>query len=315
MISRRLIRIKVMQIHYVFLQTNGFSNLKTLEKELQYSIEQSYNLFLSLHCLLLSIFDFAKEKIEIRKKKLIPTLDDLNPNTKFIDNKIIALLNNNPILTKASNNSNLNWSEHYKLINNIYDELINSNYYQDFMNNKKNSSEQDYAIIKYIIEKIIIKNSLLIEILEDRNIFWNDDLEFWASNILQYLKKIKIKDTSVTIPQLWKDQDDIDFSKNLLKHSVLNKDKYDIIISDSLQKWELDRLALIDRALLHLALCEFLEMPFIPVKVTINEYIEISKFYSTEKSSIFINGILDKINNDLKKEGKIIKTGRGLAEI
>jgi N utilization substance protein B len=182
------------------------------------------------------------------------------------------------------------------------------------MNNGKLGIDQDYDIISFILEKIILKNKLLEEILEDRNIFWNDDIEFWVSNILQYLKKYKKNPQSFKIPGVWKDEEDKTFAFRLLKFSVLNRQKFDAIIVDALQKWELDRLALVDRSLLHLAICEYTEMSEVPVKVTINEYIEISKYYSTEKSSVFINGILDKIHLMLKEKGLLLKVGRGLAD-
>lgn len=314
MISRRLIRLKVMQIHYGFLQSDDISELSKLENDLNYSIEQSYNLFLSLHCLLIELFDLEREKIEIRKNKLLPSPEDLNPNTKFIDNEIIKRFKEHPLIQKACKNSDLNWVEQYRLINNIHETLIKSEHYQKFMNNGKLGIDQDYDIITYILEKIVLKNKLLEEILEDRNIFWNDDIEFWISNILQYLKKHKKNPESFDIPDVWRDEEDKTFAFRLLKFSVLNRQKFDAIIVDALQKWELERLALVDRSLLHLAICEYTEMPEVPVKVTINEYIEISKYYSTEKSSVFINGILDKIHLMLKEKGQLIKEGRGLAD-
>jgi N utilization substance protein B len=178
------------------------------------------------------------------------------------------------------------------------------------------SIKEDYNIIEKIIVKAISENPLLDEILEDKSIYWNDDPEFMLSNILQNIKKLNDNNIqNFHLQPVFKNEEDENFAKILIKKAALNKIKFDAIIIDTLQKWELERIAFTDRVILHLALCEFTEIPNMPVKVTINEYLDIAKYYSTEKSSIFINGVLDKIYIKLKEEKKLNKSGLGLVDI
>ncbi len=313
MISRRLVRIKAMQTYYAFLQDGNDRNISSVQKDLEWNINQSYQLFIHLHCLLVKVFDFAGAKIEIGRNKHIPTLEEINPNTKFIKNRIIASFLNDTAIEKAMININLNWSEYPEFIKSIWQQISNSQYYRDYMSDPEISIHQDFDIINKIISKNIIYNSQLEEILEEQNICWNDDLEFLCSNLIQNLKKYNEKNIETFhLPPIFKNAEDEEFSEILIKRTALNKDKFDKIILESLQKWELERIAFLDRVILHLALGEITQIPDMPVKVTINEYLDIAKFYSTEKSSIFINGILDKIYSELKASGNLNKTGLGL---
>lgn len=315
MISRRLVRIKAMQTYYAFLQDGGEQNISNIQKELQWNIEQSYQLFIHLHCLLLAIFDFAGDRMEIAKNKHIKTDHDSNPNLKFLNNTIIAAFANDPQISRARSNNDLNWSEHPEFIKSIWMQINSASYFKEFMSDKEISFKQDLDIINKIISKNIIYNSVLEEILEDKSIYWNDDLELLCSNIMQNLKKYNESNISTfKLPHIFKNDDDEEFSRILIKRAALNKDHFDKIILESLKKWELERIAVLDRVLLHLALCEITQIPDMPVKVTINEYLDIAKYYSTDKSSIFINGILDKIYNELRTSGQLNKTGLGLVQ-
>jgi len=313
MISRRLVRIKAMQTYYAFLQDGDEQNITTIRKELDRNIDQSYQLFIHLHCLLISVFDFAGARIEIKRNKQILTHDDINPNTKFINNRIIDAFTNDQVIAKAMLNKDLNWSEYPEFIKSLWQQISNAQYYRDFMSNPEISLAQDFEIINKIISKNLIYNSQLEEILEEKSIYWNDDLEFLCSNLIQNVKKYsEEKLEQFRLPAMYKNTEDEEFGKILIKATCLNKDEFDRIILESLKKWELERIAFMDRVILHLALGEMTQIPDMPVKVTINEYLDIAKFYSTEKSSIFINGILDKIYGELKSSGKLNKTGLGL---
>ncbi len=304
-----------MQTYYAFLQDGDNRNISSVQKELEWNINQSYQLFVHLHCLLIKVFDFAGARIEIGRNKYIPTKEEINPNTKFINNRIIAAFLNDSAITKAMSNMDLNWSEYPEFIKSLWQQISNAQYYRDYMSDPEISIRQDYEIINKIISKNIIYNSRLEEILEEQSIYWNDDLEFLCSNLIQNIKKYDDKNIeNFKLPAVYKNEDDEEFGKILIKRTALNKDEFDKIILDSLKKWELERIAFLDRVILHLALGEMTQIPDMPVKVTINEYLDIAKFYSTDKSSVFINGILDKIYSELKSSGKLNKSGLGLVQ-
>ena len=315
MISRRLVRIKAMQTYYTFLQDSNSQNLDSLQRELEHSIEQSYSLFIHLHCQLINITDYAAERIEISKNKHFKSEADLNPNTKFIDNIIVNNLHTAVQIAKTLTDKTFSWSENSDFIKNLYLKITSSQYYIDYMNSNESSYKEDFEILKKIITKIILVEPLIDEIIEEHNIYWNDDLEFLSSNLIRNLKRHNAETIkSYKLPPIFKNQEDEDFAKKLIKTTALHSSNYDKLIQESLKKWELERIALIDRVLLHLALAEIMEFPNLPAKVSINEYIEISKFYSTDKSSLFINGVLDKIYLELKMSGKLNKSGLGLVE-
>ncbi len=312
MISRRLVRIKAMQTYYAFLQDDEEQNIDNLVKEMERNINHSYQLFIHLHCLLIAIFDFAADKLELAKNKHVKTDDDINPNTKFCNNRIISAFLNDVHIKNAMSNSNLNWSEYPEFVKAIWQDISKSTYYSSFMTNPEDSFNQDFEIIKKIISKNITDNPQLDEILEEKSIYWNDDLEFLCSNLIQNIKNYSKNISDYKLPELFKDNQDKNFAYTLIKQTALNKDNFDKKILNCLKKWELERIAFLDRVILHLALGEITQIPYIPVKVTINEYLDIAKFYSTEKSCTFINGIIDKIHIDLKKSGELNKTGTGL---
>lgn len=315
MISRRLVRIKAMQTYYAFLQDGGEQNISTLTKELEHNINQSYRLFIHLHCLLSAVFDFANERIEIGRNKHIKTDADINPNTKFTDNRIIANLHKDIRIAKALTDKNFNWKEYPEFVKSLYMQITNSQYYRDFMSEKSSSIANDFDILNKIISKTLIYNEQLEEILEEQSIYWNDDLEFLCSNMIQNFKKYNDKTIeNFRLPAIFKNDEDEDFSYQLIKTTALHYKEFDQIVLESLKKWELERIAFVDRVILHLALAEITQMPDMPVKVTINEYLDIAKYYSTEKSSVFINGILDKVYSELKNAGTLNKSGLGMVE-
>ncbi len=302
-----------MQTYYAFLFDGDDRNINSVQKELEWNINQSYKLFIHLHCLLIKVFDFAGAKIEFGRNKHIQTKEEINPNTKFVNNRIVAAFVNDQALNNAMTNLDLNWSDYPEFIKSLWQQISNAQYYRDYMSDPEISVRQDLEIINKIISKNIIFNSQLEEILEEKSIYWNDDLEFLCSNIIQNLKKYDDKSIEkFKLPAVYKNTEDEEFGKILIKRTALNKDHFDKIILESLKKWELERIAFLDRVILHLALGEMTQIPDMPVKVTINEYLDIAKCYSTDKSSIFINGILDKIYGELKSSGQLNKSGLGL---
>lgn len=312
MISRRIIRIKVMQSLYAF-HSSPDQTLNLAEKELFFSINKSYDLYHWLLQLLVEVHTYAGDRLEIKRAKNLPTAEDLNPNTKFIENSIILKVVENKPLQDYIAKSKLSWINHPELVKKLYNELLESEYYGIYMSKDENTVKDDRDLIDYFYANIVAQSEDIYQLLEEQSIFWNDDLEFVASMIIKTLRKFKPSSgSSKSLMPLFKDDDDIDFTKKLFRKAILNSAEHREIIKKHLRNWDIERVAFIDVLIMEMALCEFLYFNSIPTKVSLNEYIDLAKFYSTTKSRTFINGILDKILKSLKEEGKISKLGRGL---
>lgn len=301
-----------MQALYAF-HSSPDQTINLAEKELFHSINKSYDLYHWLLQLLLEVHNHAVEHIEIKKQKIMPSAEDLNPNTRFIDNSIILRLKENISLQKYVETNKLSWIDHLKLIRKLYEELTASEYFLSYMNKEEVSVKDERNIIDYFFANIVAQSDDIYQLLEEQSIYWNDDLEFVASMIIKTIRKFKPHTSELkTLMPLFKDDEDLQFTKKLFRHSVLNSEEHRSIIKKHLRNWDLERVAFIDVLIMEMALCEFMYFPSIPTKVSLNEYIDLAKYYSTNKSKTFINGILDKILKSLKDEGKIIKSGRGL---
>jgi transcription antitermination protein NusB len=311
MISRRLIRIKLVQVLYAYF-TNEGSSLDKSDRELQKSINKAYDLYHYFILLIIKVVDYAEERIEIAGNKKLPTFDDLHPNKRLIDNKVLIQLSNNRQFLNYISASKLNWSDSPDLVKKLYHKIIESDYYQYYMNSDKHDYEADKQIIINIFTNEFEDWEYLYQLLEEQSIYWNDDIEFVVSMIIKTLQKFRESDESPELMELYKNEEDREFGKLLLRKSILKHQEYRGIIDQYTKNWELERIALMDVLIMIVALTEIMEFPSIPIKVTLNEYIDIARYYSTEKSNEFVNGILDKIVIDFRKENKIIKTGRGL---
>ena len=312
MISRRLLRIKILQIYYAYLKSSGQS-ISQAEKELFFSIQKSYDLYHYLLLLVINIVKYAQSRIDLAEQKLVPSHEDLNPNTKFVDNKLVKQLEINDSLNKYLNDNKLSWVNYPELIKNLYLEIKESDIYQNYMNAEQRSYKEDKKLIIDLFAKIIIVHEPLYQNLEEQSIYWNDDLDFVTGMIIKTLKSFKASsDELQQLMPLFKNEDDRDFAKHLLRKTILKHSEYQQLIADYIKNWDIERVAFTDIVVMVLAITELIEFREIPVKVTLDEYIEIAKFYSTQKSNVFINGVLDKVVADLKKDGIIKKTGRGL---
>jgi len=312
MISRRIIRTKVLQVLYAYYSSEEKS-LNNTEKELFFCIHKSYDLYHYLLALVIEIADYAEGRIEIKKNKHQPTQEDLHPNTKFVSNLFIQQLRTNRQLNAYLHQTKLSWVNHPDLIKELYLIMIESEIYDLYSNTEIRSYMDDRKFIEKIFNKILLVSEELYEVLEEQSIYWNDDIEFVISVIVKTLKRFnESSDSDQRLMPLFKDDEDRDFAKDLLRKSIMNHDELHALIKVHSSNWDVERIAFMDILMMQLAITEFLYFPSIPTKVTMNEYIELSKYYSTEKSRNFINGILDKTLKDLKKEGKINKAGRGL---
>jgi len=312
MISRRLLRVKVMQVYYAQTEKE-IENLDTALNELNKSAGSSIELYFYIISLLLTFRDLEEDRIEMASNKMIPSDDDLHPNTVFIENIILKKLATNKQIKKYFSDSAFNWFDDKEIIKRIWNEIRESNYYKNYAAKCDKSLKASKKILTDILENEISVNHEIEQIIEEKNIYWNDDLEFIVSVIIRNIRGLKTAvDYADEKIELYQNDDDKQFGIDLLKAVLLHKDDYDKIITSHILNWELERIALIDRLMLHLAMAEFFMMPSIPARVTINEYIELAKYYSTEKSSMFINGILEKVYLDQKSKGNIQKSGRGL---
>lgn len=312
MLSRRLLRVKVMQVIYA-CQKNGDLSIQQSEKELFHSISKSFELYHLFLLLLVDIRGYAENRIEIGRNKKIPTEEDLNPNTRFIDNKLLIQLSQNEELLRFVEKTGLSWSNSPEIIRSLFDVISESENYKAYMNLSYSSYDDDKKFIVKLTEKVIAQYEPLYNQVEEQSIFWNDEAEFIMSMVIKTLKEFELGN-GITQPlqEEFKDKDDQDFVKTLFRKSLLNQKEFIDLIKKFSQNWDLDRVAYMDIVLMQIALTEMIEFKEIPVKVTLNEYIEIAKHYSTPKSGLFINGILDKIVAGLKTDGRIVKQGRGL---
>lgn len=312
MISRRIIRTKVLLVLYAYYSSEEKSINKT-EKELFFCIQKSYDLYHYLLALVSDIADYAEKRIEIKKKKHQPTHEDLHPNTKFITNQVIQQLRSNRQLNTYLDQKKLNWVNNPELIKELYLLMLESDVYKNYMADENRSFLDDRKFIEKLYNKVILVTEDLYIVLEEQSIFWNDDVEFVISMITKTIKRFnELTDSDHKLMPLYKDMEDRDFTKDLIRKSIINHNELRELIKEHSKNWDVDRIAFMDILILQLAITEFLYFPTIPTKVSMNEYIELSKFYSTEKSRNFINGILDKTLKDLKNSGKINKAGRGL---
>jgi N utilization substance protein B len=311
MINRRHIRVKVMQSVYAMLQSHNDDIIRE-EKFLKHSVLKMFDLYVLNIQLLVEIQKLAAKKIALSKKKILATASDLKPNTKFIDNVVIKTIAESvSVEGYVELNSLNNWEENSEYVKIIFEALQKSDLYNKYLATEENSFKVDKAFVVDFFKEIIAPNEKLAEYYEDNMISWVDDIPFVNTWVVKTLSKQKASGLFV-LGSLYKDKDDEDFVSNLFRKTVLKQAEYEKDIADKTPNWETDRIAEIDMILIKMAITEFINFPSIPTRVTINEYIEVSKDYSTSKSSYFINGVLDKISKEFIADKKIVKIGRGL---
>ena len=311
MINRRHIRTKVMQSVYALQQANS-DNLDKEEKFLMHSIDKMYELYVLLLSLLVEVQDKAFNHLEIAKKKHLASIEEKKPNTKFIDNQLIKLIKESVSVNQFIEDKKLeNWQLDGEFVTIIWNLIRESDQYESYMSNRETSFTEDKKFIIEIFKKIIAPNEKLADYFEDQHISWVDDIPYVNTWIVRSLGETKSSKPFI-LGDLYKDIDDRKFVLELFRKMILNQEKYDEVINDKTPNWDSDRIADVDLILIKMAISEFLHFPTIPTRVTINEYIEIAKDYSSHKSSFFVNGVLDKILKEYTSEKRIQKIGRGL---
>jgi N utilization substance protein B len=283
-------------------------SIEKAEKELFFSIEKAYDLYFYLLLLIVRLTSYAEERMNKKKQMLTASVEDRNPSTRFVENRFAAQLAVNKELLAYTEKQKISWEQHSELIKELYDTITASEIYAQYMQSKEDSYLKDKEVWRMIFKKTFSESEVLGKELEEISIYWNDDAETIMSFILKTIKQFDENNGSnQPLLAMFKDDEDWEFVKELLRNSIYNEKEYKELISEHTKNWEVDRLAFMDSIIMQAALAEIHSFPSIPVNVTMNEYIEIAKDYSTAKSSIFINGILDSIVDKLRKDNKIIK--------
>ena len=312
MISRRLLRIKALMALYAFNRRED-DNVAQAEKELLFSIEKTYDLYHYLLLLVLEVADVASEKIDQALQKRMPSPEDLNPRRRFIDNQVIAQLRINKSFNDYISARKLSWINYPHIPRLMFSKMLAWDKYEEYMSSEVHSYLSDKKFIINLITKLFAGSEDLESNFEEQSIYWNDDTEYVSLMIEKTLKKFK-SDSGKNVPMmpLYKNQEDEDFVKILFRKAVLNTKQCSELIDSNTTNWEVERIALMDILVMQLAITEIIEFQEIPVKVTLNEYIEIAKYYCTSKSSTFVDGILDNIVREIREKGMFKKTGKGL---
>ena len=307
MINRVLIRLKVIQVIYAYYQ-NGGKNLEAAEKELFYSLSKAYDLYKYLLTLMIEVTQFADRRIDNRRNKLRPTYEDLNPNTRFIDNAFMAQLMQNTQLEEFRANQKRTWDDEGDFVKHLFEQIEQTKTYQEYMAKETLTYEDDRELWRKLYRSTIAQNETIDEILEEQSLYWNDDKAIVDTFVLKTIKRFEPENGAEQelMPE-YKDDEDKEFARKLLRASIANAEAYRKLMENNAKNWDMERFAFMDILIMQVALAEIFAFPSIPVSVSLNEYVEIAKMYSTPKSGSFINGMLDSIVNQLRSENKLNK--------
>lgn len=310
MLSRRLLRIKVAKALYAHLQSDA-DNMIASEKTLMASIDKAYDLYFQLLTLPEALVKYATERQEIAKQKKLPTFEDLNPNTKFIDNQVIRTISVTDAINDHVAAKKLSWNNYPELIRSIYQQLSETEYFKAYMMRDERSFEEDRILVDKLYD-LLADFPALDDTLEEMSILWSDDLPYILMMVQRTLSNMRPSHKELRVADKFKSEEDPQFVKTLFEKALVNHNEYQQYIERYTSNWDLERVVLMDTLIISIAMAELINFSSIPVKVTMDEWIEISKYYSTPGSSNFINGVLDKITVALTEEGRIQKFGRGL---
>ena len=314
MFNRRQLRIKVLQTLYAF-HSDKDGSVEEAHKLLLKALDKTFDLYLLLLMLIGEMQDAAIERIEAGRMKQQPTHEDLHPNTKFVNNKPLRVIIKSKLLAKEAANRSLGWGQEQDLIKRLFKSLVSSDEYSAYMNNEERGFQHDRESLNRMFRKHIVNDESLQEWIEEQSILWSDDLDLASSIVLKTVKTINEDSEDVILSEMWKeDGDDREFLEHLFSRTLAMGAEHDKAIEEAASNWDIERIATMDLLLLRMALAEARTFESVPLKVTINEYIDLAKFYSTEKSGAFVNGVLDKLFGAMREDGRIVKTGRGLIE-
>ena len=307
MINRVLIRLKVVQILYAYYKNSGKS-MKAAEDEVFFSLSKAYDLYNYLLLLMAGVTHYAADRISFKSLKLRPTDSDINPNLKFVNNRFIAQLEANTALCKFAEKSKVNWVEHSDLLRRLLDKIEDSDIYKEYMASETSSYEEDRELWRKLYKAVVFDNEELDALLEEQSLYWNDDKSIVDTFVLKTIKRFE--ESAGADQQLlpeYKDVNDMDFARKLFRNAVSKADEYRELMAQNSKNWDMSRFAFMDVVIMQVALAEILTFGDIPLSVSLNEYVEIAKYYSTAKSGSFVNGLLDSITKKLRADGVINK--------
>ena len=314
MFSRRFLRIKALKAIYAHL-SGANDTLALEEKALLAGIDKAYDLYFHTLALITSVRQYAEERIEIGLNKKLPTAEDLNPNRKFINNSVIAQIDADAELDHLLAIKKLSWAQNPELIKHLYLTMTEADYYKAYMASDKQSYAEDRKLVEEFFIQTVQDNQMLTELLEEQSINWSDDLDFILIMVLRTIGAMKQDVEKLPLQPQFKSDDDRAFVRRLFAEAVVGYNDNLAVVEKFTENWDVERIALMDNIIMTTAIAELTNFDSIPVKVTLDEYIEIAKYYSTVGSYNFINGVLDKVVASLNDEGRINKSGRGLVEI
>ena len=307
MINRVLIRLKIVQIIYAYYKNSG-KTVKATEDEVFFSLSKAYDLYNYMLLLIVGITHYATDRISFLSMKIRPTESDRNPNLKFVNNRFAAQLESNEALAKFAEKSKLNWVDNSDLLRRLLDKIEESDIYKEYMASETSSYEEDKELWRKLYKAFIFDNEELDSLLEEQSLYWNDDKSIVDSFVLKTIKRFEEKNGAMQmlLPE-YKDINDMEFARKLFRNAVNNADQYREMMSSCSKNWDMSRLAFMDVVIMQVALAEVMTFDDVPLSVTLNEYVEIAKHYSTVKSGSFVNGMLDTITKKLRHENKIDK--------
>ena len=311
MISRRMLRIKAIKALYAHLKSDADS-LMASEKTLVASIDKTYDLYFLMLSLIVELAHYAEQRQELARKKQLPTYEDLNPNRKFVENSVIRLIDSSDAVNDYLAARKLSWAKYPELIKTLFAQLEQTEYYKAYMSRAERSFRDDLALVTEFYTNELESSEILEDVLDEMSILWNDDLGFALIMVTRTLSNMRPSHPDVKVLPKFKSEEDLDFAMQLFEKASLGYADNLLYIEKFTRNWDVERIAFMDNLIMATAVAELVTFPSIPVKVTLDEYIEIAKFYSTASSSTFINGVLDKVVASLQEEGRIQKSGRGL---
>lgn len=305
-------RIKVVKTLYAHIE-GGVADVETSVRNLRFSIDKTYDLYFQMLWLAVEVRRYAASRIELCRHKKLPTPEDLNPNTKFIDNRALLQIEQSDVVVDYLKKHALSWSAYPELIKDLYRRLTESEAYKKYMAEPTRTFKGDVALLKAFYSSADVEDSELLEsVLEEQSIFWNDDLGFALIMVVRTLEDMRASQSDVPVLPEFKSDDDLEFAVTLFRAAAEEYDDNVHSVERFITNWDVERIAFMDILIMSAAVAELRTFPEIPSKVTLDEYIEIAKYYSTPGSNVFINGVLDKLNATLTAEGVIVKSGRGL---
>ncbi len=310
MLSRRLLRVKVAKNLYAHLKS-GSTNLMVSEKNLIASIDKAYDLYFQMMALIVDVAHYAENRIELAKQKKLPTYEDLNPNRRFVDNAIINLFANADSVSDEIASRKISWSHYPDTIKDIYNRMVESDYYKSYMNAPICTFTDDKKFVEAFYTALE-EDEALADTLDEMSLLWNDDLSFALYMVIRTISNLKQSHTDVKILPKFKSDDDLDFACTLFRKSLVQYEENQDIVDRYTSNWDVERIAFMDNLIISIAIAELTNFDSIPIKVTLDEWIDIAKYYSSPTSSNFVNGVLDKIVAELTESSKIKKSGRGL---